>query len=92
MSIGNWNSENITKQTTYALWAVFLIMAALIVVGFIIPPPGEIPESVLKTMPWLFSISVVAVIREAIKEGRGAKITHGQTVIDINSNDNENPD
>ena len=89
MSIGNFDTENITKQTTVALWAVFIIMAGMIIGGFVTPPPGDIPESILKALPWPFSIAVIAVVREAIKEGRGAKITHGTTVIDINKNDNE---
>lgn len=90
MSIGNWNSENITKQTTYALWASFIVLAGLIIGGFITPPPGQIPDSLQKVLPWPFSIAVLAVIREAVKEGRGAKITHGNTVIEVNKDDDGN--
>ena len=89
MSCGNFDTANITKQTTMALWAIALICIGLGIGGFITPPPGEIHASVLKFCAMLGGIGVLAVIREAIKEGRGIKVKHNDTTVEVNHSDIE---
>ena len=84
MSLGNFDTANITKQTTLALWAIALICIGLGIGGFITPPPGQIDTSVLKFCAILGGISILAVIREAIKEGRGIKVKHNDTTLEVN--------
>lgn len=90
MSIGQFDSENITRHTTLALWITFGITAGLGVWGFVCPPKGVIDGSVIKFSMILFGIAALAVAREAIKEGLGVKLSHGDTVLEITDNDNNN--
>lgn len=85
MKIDNFDTANITKQTTVALWTIALICIGLGIGGFITPPPGEIHDSVLKFCALLVVVCVVAVVREAIKEGRGIKVKHNDTTVEVNS-------
>lgn len=87
MSIGNFDSRNVTKQTTVLLWMSFAIVVILAIWGFVVPPKGEIHESVLKIATIIFGFAPVAVTREAIKEGIGIKMKHGETELEIRDND-----
>lgn len=88
MSIGKFDTENITKHTTIALWVAFLLTAGLGVWGFVCPPKGVIDGSVIKYSMIIFGVAALAVAREAIKEGLGVKLSHGDTVLEIKDNDN----
>lgn len=85
MSIGTFDTANITKNTTIALWVFAIVTVALAVWSAACPPQGIIDKSVLEFGALMSFFAVIAVAREAIKEGKGAKITHGQTEININS-------
>lgn len=89
MSIGNFNTANITKTTTITLFVVGLMCILLSVGGFIAPPPGQIDASVLKDCLILGGLAMLAVIREAIKEGRGIKVSHNDTTVEVNTNKEE---
>lgn len=91
MSIGNFDTENISKQTSLAMWISFAVMAFLLIWCFVIPPRGENAEAILKGCALLYAIIPSAIVREAIKEGRGKDITfkHKDTEIQINDNDDE---
>lgn len=87
MCIGKFNTENISLQTSVALWLVFIVIAVLGFWGFICPPKGVIDASVLKIATILFGIAGLAIVREALREaftrGVDAKVKHGDTEIEI---------
>lgn len=87
MSIGSFNSDNVTKTTTVLFWIVVMICITLGIVGFITPPPGQIDESVLQYCLILGGLAALGVIREAIKEGRGIKVKHNDTTVEVNHSD-----
>lgn len=89
MSIGKFDTANVTKQTSLLVWMTWGLTAALFVSGFIAPPKGIIDASVLKAGCILLAILGVIVLREAVHEGMDAKVTHGDTTIEI-TNDNNN--
>lgn len=87
MSIGVFNSNNISAHTTMALWLCFIITIALGIWGFVCPPKGIIDESILKYSTLLLGFVTAAITREAIKEGMGVKLRHGETELEIADND-----
>lgn len=80
---------NISRHTTIALWVSFGVTITLGVWGFICPPKGIIDASVLEFGALLFGFASIAIAREAIAEGLGAKLKHGQTEIQIQNEHND---
>ena len=76
-------ARNVRVSTTIALWVCLVCSIGLFVASFIVPPMGEISPSVLKAGGELFGIMGLIVLREAIMEGLGVKMTHGNTSIEI---------
>ena len=74
-------TKNISKTTTILLWIFGLTTIALFTASFIVPPTGEISPSVLNAAALLFAFATLAEAREAIREGLGVKLTHGNTTI-----------
>ena len=89
MCIGNFNSDNIAKETSLAMWVSFLVMVILLVWCFIVPPRGENAAETLKACALLYAVIPSAIVREAIKEGKGKnfQIKHGDTSIEIEGKD-----
>lgn len=87
MSIGNFDTDNITRQTSIAMWLSWGFMVLLLTWCFVIPPRGENAEEILKACVLVYSVIPSAIIREALKEGKGAKISHGDTNIEIKDYD-----
>lgn len=83
MSIGKFDTSNITKHTTIALWVFALITLGLAIYSAICPPQGVIDKSVLEFGCIMAGFATLAVAREAIREGLGVKYTHGDTHIEI---------
>lgn len=77
---------NITTNTTIALWTFALVTVGLAIWSAICPPKGVIDKSILEFGALMSFFATIAVVREAIKEGRGATIKHGETEININDN------
>lgn len=82
-------TKNVTKTTTILLWIFGLTTIALFVASFIVPPTGEISPSVLKAAALLFAFATLAEAREAIREGLGVKLTHGNTTIVVQDLDGQ---
>lgn len=83
MSIGHFDTKNITQQTTI-IWWVCLILAASVGVGsFFCPPMGEVSKTALELVAWFFGFLALAVTREAIKEGLGIRLKHGDTALEV---------
>ena len=55
----------------------------LFVTSAIMPPKGVVDPSMFKAAGYLFGFATLFVLREAIREGLGVKLTHGDTTIEV---------
>ena len=85
-------TRNITRTTTVLLWLFGVATILLLTASFVVPPTGIIDPSVLKAAALLFAFATLAEAREAIREGLGVKLTHGQTTIEVHDLDGKNDD
>lgn len=73
----------------FVFWVCLYTALALMVIGFFIPPLGEISPSVLQATGWLFGFAALAkgcdTIITAIKSGYDARVQHGETSIEIHN-------
>ena len=76
-------TRNVRTSTSVLLWVFSLAALGIGVASFIIPPTGVIDPSVLRFVAELFAIMALLEAREAILEGLGVKVTHGETSIEI---------
>lgn len=65
------------------------VAVVLTVVSFFVPPRGVIDGSVLAAVGELFAFASLFMIWESVDRGMDAKITHGDTKIEL-SNDEKN--
>lgn len=84
-------TRNISKTTTILLWIFGLTTITLFAASFVVPPLGEIHPSALRAAAFLFAFATLAEAREAIREGLGVKLTHGQTTIEVKDQDGPGP-
>ena len=84
-------ARNVRIGTSIALWVCITAAVGLFIASFIVPPTGVIDGSVLRAASLLFAFASLAVLREAVREGIGAKLTHGNTVIEIKDLDGNQP-
>ena len=70
-------------------WVCLVVTLVLMLLGFYLPPMGEISPSVLQAVGWLFGFAALAKFCEttnaAVKAGYDAKVQHGDTKIEINN-------
>ena len=85
MSIGNFDTENVSIHTTVALWVFAGVTVGLGIHSAICPPQGAIDKSVFEFGALMAGFATLAVAREAIKEGLGVKYTHGNTTVEIDT-------
>ena len=64
-------------------WVFAIISAGIGIASFVVPPPGEIHPSVLKFISWMFAFAALWVFMRAFKEGMDARLTHGNTKLEI---------
>lgn len=76
-------TRNVSTSTTIGLWVCVLSTIGLLVASFLVPPRGVIDPSVLKGGSLIFAFAGLFELREAIREGMGVKLTHGQTTIEV---------
>lgn len=79
--------KNVSVVTTIGLLICTLATIGLFVASFIVPPTGEIHSSVLAAGGWISALATLWELREAIREGLGFKITHGQTTVEVKDQD-----
>ncbi len=84
-------SRNVRTSTTVGIWFCTVSAIGLLVASFIVPPMGEISPSVLKAGSLIFAFAALIEVREAITEGLGVKLTHGQTTVEVRDPDPANP-
>ena len=80
-------SRNVRTSTTVGIWVCTLSAIGLLVASFIVPPMGEISPSVLKAGSLIFAFAALIEVREAITEGLGVKVSHGQTTVEVRDTD-----
>ena len=86
-------TKRVSTSTTIALWVCLCTTIAMFIVSFIIPPKGAIDPSIFKAAGFLFGFATLFEVREAIREGLGVKLTHGETTVeikDLDENDENN--
>ena len=70
-------------------WVCLVVTLVLMLLGFYLPPMGEINPSVLQAVGWLFGFAALAklcdTVNTAVKAGYDAKVEHGDTKIEINN-------
>ena len=70
-------------------WVCLMVTLVLMLLGFYLPPMGEISPSVLEAVGWLFGFAALAkfcdIVSTAVKAGYDAKVEHGETKIEINN-------
>lgn len=85
-------TRNVRTSTTVILMVCITATVGLSIASFIVPPMGVIDPSVLKFASWLFAFASLATLREAIREGVGAKLTHGNTTIEVTDTNGKEPE
>lgn len=75
-------------------WVLTLVSIALIIASWIVPPVGQIDNSVIAAVGELAGFGALWCVAIAIDKGVGATVRHGNTevAIDSNSNSNSNSD
>ena len=61
----------------------FVVSMLLCVGGFLVPPVGVIDGSVLTAVGLLLMFSVVEMIPDAIRAGRGIRLQRGDSSVEI---------
>lgn len=81
--------QNVCTRLKIIAAILAAVAVVLIVVSFFVPPRGVIDGSVLAAVGELFAFASLFMIWESVDRGMDAKITHGDTKIELN-NDNKN--
>lgn len=80
-------TRRVSVSTTIALWVCLGMTIAMFGVSFAIPPKGVIDASIFKGAGFMFAFASLFELREAIREGLGVKLTHGDTTIEVHDLD-----
>ena len=80
-------TRNVRPCTTIGLWFCTIAAIGLFAASFFMPPTGQIDPSVIKAAGYCFAFAGLYELREAILEGFGVKLTHGDTVIEVKDQD-----
>lgn len=80
-------TKRVSVSTTIALWVCLSMTIIFFCVSLAIPPRGVIDPSIFKAAGFLFAFASLFELREAIREGLGVKLTHGDTIIEVHDLD-----
>lgn len=80
-------TKRVSTSTTIALWVCLITTIALFITSALLPPMGAIDPSMFKAAGYILAFATLIVVREAIREGLGVKLTHGNTVLEITDQD-----
>lgn len=84
-------TKRVKTSTSIALWLCLGSSLGLLTASFIVPPTGVIDASVLRAASLVFAFATLFVVREAVMEGLGVKLTHGDTTIEVHDLDGKEP-
>lgn len=82
-------TKRVSTSTTIALWVCLIVTIGLFITSALLPPMGVIDPSMFRAAGFLGGFSTLIVIREAIREGLGVKLTHGNSSLEIKDKDGE---
>lgn len=85
-------TRKVSLSTTIALWVCLVISIGLFVASALVPPYCVIDPSIFKAAGYLFAFATLFVLREAIREGLGVKLTHGDTTVQVGDMDGKDND
>jgi hypothetical protein len=74
-------------KKTIPFWICLICSIGLLITGFLMPPIGEIHNSVITSVGLLFGFGVLAQIPIIIEVAGYAKISSGNTTIEISKDD-----
>lgn len=80
-------TRNVRASTTALLWVFSIAALGIGIASFMVPPTGQIDPTVLRFVAELFAIMALLELREAVLEGLGVKLTHGNTTIEVHDLD-----
>jgi hypothetical protein len=80
-------TKRVSISTTIALWVCLTMTIALFIASFVTPPKWVIDQSIFRAAGYLFGFATLFEVREAIREGLGVKLTHGDTTVEIHDLD-----
>ena len=83
-------TKRVSVSTTIALWVCLGFTISLFTASFLTPPKWIIDASVFKAAGFIFGFATLFEAREAIREGLGVKLTHGDTTIEVHDMDGKN--
>ena len=83
--MGKFVKERLMSSLSF--WVCLITSLVLIGLGFVVPPMGNIDGSVLTAVWELFGFATLAVVADAVHEGYDAKVTHGNTTIEVTNDD-----
>lgn len=76
-------TKRVSTSTTIALWICLITTIGLFITSALLPPKGAIDPSMFKAAGYILSFATLIVVREAIREGLGVKLTHGDTTVEV---------
>lgn len=76
-------TRRVSTSTTIALWVCLTVTIGLFIASACIPPYCVVDPSMFKAAGYLFGFATLYVVREAIREGLGVKLTHGDTTVQV---------
>ena len=80
-------TKRVSTSTTIALWICLVTTIGLFITSALVPPKGVIDPSMFKAAAYLVGFATLIVVREAIREGLGVKLTHGNSSLEIKDTD-----
>ena len=83
-------TRNVRTCTAVGLFFCTAAAVGLFATSFFMPPTGQIDPSVIKAAGYCLAFAGLYFLREAVLEGMGFKLTHGDTSIEIKDNDGNN--
>jgi hypothetical protein len=76
-------------QKTIPFWICLIVSIGLLIGGFFVPPMGVIDGSLLTGIGLLLIYALVAQLPTILESAGYAKITSGNTTIEISKDDDE---
>lgn len=78
-------------RNRFEFWLCLITSIGLIVSGFFVPPTGVIDGSVLQAVGLLLGFATLAQLPVVLSSAKSAKITHGDTTIEVQNRKKEQP-
>lgn len=82
-------TKRVSTSTTIALWICLGMTITMFAVSMFLPPKGVIDPSIFKAAGFMFAFASLFELREAIREGLGVKLTHGDTTVEVGDLDGD---